>query len=166
MPERVSPDRAALSTPSQLHRTNPMLNLYGVVERRLPVLRQIVYQSRVDPAAPPADLAQILRTAQQLNALDGITGLLYADGARFLQVIEGPEESIALTYARIVADDRHGHILKLVDRAIEAREFGDWTMADRSDRRERDLFDIRMKGALAEASPETRRWFDEMVEPA
>lgn len=136
------------------------------MERRLPVLRQIVYRSRVDPAAQSADLAQILRTAQQLNAIDGITGLLYADGARFLQVIEGPDDSVALTYARIVADPRHHDIVKEVDRAIDAREFGDWTMADRSDRRECDVFDIRMRGALAEASPETRHWFDAMVQPA
>ena len=130
------------------------------------MLRQIVYQSRVDPTAPMTDLADILTSAQQLNAIDGITGLLYADGARFLQVIEGPEESIALTYARIVADTRHFDIVKEVDRVIEEREFGDWTMADRSDRRERDVFDIRMRLALTEASPETRQWFDLMVQPA
>lgn len=130
------------------------------------MLRQIVYRSRVAPAVPATQLADILHSAQQLNAIDGITGLLYADGERFLQVLEGPEESVALTYARILADTRHFDIVKEVDRGIDAREFGDWTMADRSDRRERDVFDIRMRTALTEASAETRSWFDRMIQPA
>ena len=112
------------------------------------------------------DLTGLLLEAQQLNAIDGITGLLYADGHRFLQVLEGPEESVGLTYARIVADPRHTGIVTEVDRLIAAREFGDWTMADRSNRRERDIFDIRMRAALTEASAETRSWFDALIEPA
>ena len=130
------------------------------------MLRQVIYQSRLDPAGPLTDMTELLREAQQLNAIDGITGLLYADGERFLQVLEGPDESVGLTYARICADKRHHHIETLVDRAVAAREFGDWTMADRSTRHARDVFDIRMRSALTEASAETRFWFEQIIQSA
>lgn len=130
------------------------------------MLRQIVYQSRVDPAGPPTDMRMLLQDAQQLNAIDGITGLLYADGERFLQVLEGPDDSVGPTYARIERDDRHHRIVKLVDRMVNAREFGDWTMADRTTRHERDVFDVRMRTALVEASAETRSWFESLIQPA
>ena len=108
----------------------------------------------------------LLQEAQRLNAVDGVTGLLYTDGERFLQVLEGPAESVTLTYDRILADRRHHRIVKAEDRAIEQREFGDWTMADRSNSRERDIFDVRMRSALTEASAETRSWFERMIEHA
>lgn len=130
------------------------------------MLRQIVYESRVAPAAAPVDMRSLLARAQQLNAIDGVTGLLYADNERFLQVLEGPEESVKLTYGRIEQDVRHHDIVKLVDQAISAREFGDWTMADRTTRHERDVFDVRMRTALVETSDRTRSWFDRMTEPA
>lgn len=130
------------------------------------MLRQIIYQSRINPAGPPTDLRELLRKAQQLNAIDGITGLLYADGERFLQVLEGPDESVQATYARIKHDSRHHRIAKEGDRSIDAREFGDWSMAERVTRHERDVFDQRMRTALIEASDETRGWFEALIESA
>ncbi|WP_294318822.1 BLUF domain-containing protein [uncultured Sphingomonas sp.] len=87
--------------------------------------RQLCYTSR---SAPGVDLDQILQQSRHNNAVDGITGLLWHDGTHFLQVIEGPEPSVAATYARIARDPRHAELTVLSDRRIAAREFGYWSM--------------------------------------
>ena len=51
--------------------------------------------ARLDLEVP--DLEQIHRTALELNALDGITGLLIFNGTHFLQIIEGAKDAIDVT---------------------------------------------------------------------
>lgn len=87
--------------------------------------RQLFYTSR---SAPGVDVDHILQQSRHNNAVDGITGLLWHDGSHFLQVIEGPESSVAETYARIANDPRHSELTILSDRLIRAREFGYWSM--------------------------------------
>ncbi|KQM56946.1 MULTISPECIES: BLUF domain-containing protein [unclassified Sphingomonas] len=87
--------------------------------------RQIFYTSR---STPGVDVDQILQQSRHNNAVDGITGLLWHDGAHFLQVIEGPELSVASTYARIMGDTRHTELAILSDRSVPKREFGYWSM--------------------------------------
>lgn len=87
--------------------------------------RQIFYTSR---SVPKVDVDRILQQSRHNNAVDGITGLLWHDGTHFLQVIEGPEASVAATYARIAADPRHSDLEILSDRKITTREFGYWSM--------------------------------------
>ena len=52
-------------------------------------LKSLTYTSfaRLDLTAE--DLVAIHRTARELNALDGVTGLLIYNGTNFLQIIEG-----------------------------------------------------------------------------
>lgn len=90
-----------------------------------PSYRQIFYTSRSNARV---DVDQILQQSRHNNAVDGITGLLWHDGDHFLQVIEGPESSIAATYARIAVDPRHYEVTVLSDRPVTAREFGYWSM--------------------------------------
>ena len=87
--------------------------------------RQLCYSSR---SAPGVDVDHILQQSRHNNAVDGITGLLWHDGTHFLQVIEGPEASVAATYARIAADPRHDELEILSNRTIGVREFGYWSM--------------------------------------
>ena len=87
--------------------------------------RQLFYTSR---SAPGVDVDGILQQSRHNNAVDGITGLLWHDGAHFLQVIEGPESSVAATYARIAADPRHSALTIVSDRCVPGREFGYWSM--------------------------------------
>lgn len=88
-------------------------------------LRQILYAS---VCGDGVDLDDILQQSRHNNAVDGITGLLWADGGHFLQVLEGPADSVATAYARIAADTRHRDIRILSDRSVDAREFGYWSM--------------------------------------
>lgn len=92
---------------------------------------QLVYISSVSPAGPPADVRPILETSRRNNRRDSITGLLYADNARFLQALEGPDDKVEAAFARIKADPRHRAVVILSRRPIEAREFGEWEMAHR-----------------------------------
>lgn len=118
------------------------------------LFRQLFYTSR---SAPGVDVDHILQQSRHNNAVDGVTGLLWHDGSHFLQVIEGPESSVAATYARIAGDPRHSDLSILSDRTIAVREFGYWSM----ERATRTLADgeavlARIERRLASA-PETLR---------
>jgi hypothetical protein len=88
----------------------------------------IAYVSAASWSLLDEQIACIVARARQRNALDGITGvLLYCDG-NFMQYIEGEEEAVVDTFARIRASDSHYQINELMNQPILEREFGDWTM--------------------------------------
>jgi hypothetical protein len=93
-------------------------------------LRQIVYSSR---AVGRVDADAILQASRHNNALDGVSGMLWIDGNQIVQVIEGPEQSVAAIFARIQADPRHTDVEVLSTREVTERDFGYWSMelADR-----------------------------------
>lgn len=92
--------------------------------------------------------------------MDGITGLLWHDDGLFLQVIEGPESSVATTYARIARDPRHHDLTVLSDRSVDTREFGYWSMerAARGDGETETLL-ARLERRLNNAPDAVRRAF-------
>jgi hypothetical protein len=89
---------------------------------------QLTYISTARPGAND-QLADILAVARHRNRLNGITGLLIADGKRFLQALEGDGPIIEETFARIKNDPRHFAVVMLSMREIGRREFGEWEMA-------------------------------------
>ena len=94
-------------------------------------LRQVVYLSNATGPVQQDDLKDILKNAQRRNAANGITGLLLFHGGNFMQVLEGPRETVEATLARIRRDARHRGMLTILERDIEERAFGDWSMAFR-----------------------------------
>lgn len=120
---------------------------------------QILYVSSVRAAAS-VDIGAILLTSRRNNDRDGITGLLYADGRRFLQVLEGPADRVDATLARIAADPRHYALVELGRRTIEVREFGDWAMAHRGPGEDGDLFLAQIAERLSAAAPNIRATFE------
>ncbi len=90
---------------------------------------QLAYISTATPAVNEIEVRRILEQSQRNNARDGVTGLLYFGGRRFLQVIEGPATAVEAAIARIQRDPRHHAIVTLSRREIDAREFGNWSMA-------------------------------------
>lgn len=117
---------------------------------------QIIYVSTANAALGPVDPLPILEVSRELNLRDGITGLLYSDGGRFLQVLEGPVAETEAAMARIRSDRRHRAIVILARRAIEAREFGDWSMAHYMPGSDADAFVARISEMVAAASPNLR----------
>lgn len=127
-------------------------------------MKQILYASvnaRTD--GQPADVTGILEQSRHNNALDGITGLLWTDGERFLQVLEGGEEAVDACYARICADTRHRAIVTIVERTVERREFGYWALAHKTGDALADVHDQRVRRMMAGAAEEIRAPFLELV---
>jgi hypothetical protein len=90
---------------------------------------QLVYISTARAPITPDMLEQILVASRRNNAAIGITGLLVAGSRRFLQALEGPEQAVLETFARIKHDPRHHALVLLTGRSTEIRAFGDWSMA-------------------------------------
>jgi hypothetical protein len=94
-------------------------------------LIHLVYASRPF-GYDEASLRGILMDARRCNVRDGITGALICRDDLFLQMLEGPEDKVAATFARIRRDDRHVEVQLLLAEAIapEDRLFGQWAMRD------------------------------------
>ena len=126
------------------------------------MLRQLLYVSiATEPTPQVADA--ILEQSRHNNALDGVTGLLYSDGYRFMQVLEGSPESIEATWRRIRHDPRHREVTVLHDIEQEERTFGYWSMASRDARTPADSFDERLKLVLRSAPAAVRDRFLDLV---
>ncbi|MFN3587081.1 MAG: BLUF domain-containing protein [Moraxellaceae bacterium] len=91
----------------------------------------LVYVSAAAQPFSEAELQALLETSRRNNQRDNITGmLLYRDGD-FLQVLEGPEDAVRATYARIGRDRRHGRFIMLDESHIDTRAFNQWAMGFR-----------------------------------
>lgn len=124
---------------------------------------QMIYVSSATAAAERRDIEPILAASRRNNSRHGITGLLYADGKRFLQVLEGPQDAVEAAFARIKADPRHNAVVTLSRRSIEAREFGEWAMAERRPDGDGDAFLQRIDRLTRAASPNVRATFQSFV---
>ena len=118
---------------------------------------QLVY---ISSAVAHARGGDILHTSVRNNTRDGITGLLYSDGVRFMQALEGPEDKVEAAYARIKLDQRHRAPVILSRRTVEDREFGPWAMAARSSSDDGAVFLSRVEKLIANASSNVRATFE------
>lgn len=118
---------------------------------------QLLY---ISTAKQAVDVAQVLATSQRNNARHSITGLLYTDGVRFLQVLEGPEQAVRTTFDRIKADPRHRAVVKLSERDVASREFGEWAMAERLPGVDGEAMLGKVDQLTTNASPTVRATFD------
>lgn len=91
-------------------------------------LKSLTYTSLAELDLESSDLEAIHRTARELNALDGITGLLIFNGTHFLQIVEGDEAAVADLVARLRRDRRHSSLEIRDEREIGERSFPDWSM--------------------------------------
>ena len=101
-----------------------------------------------------AMLAGILSVARRKNPQWGITGALICRHDVYLQLIEGPSDSIEALYSRILKDARHLDVCLLLQEEMNTRLFPGWAMLDDE---APSLFwsaeDV-AKGALEAASPD------------
>lgn len=124
------------------------------------MLRQLVYISSVKGPAAAIDPEAILQASRRNNARAGVTGLLYYDGRRFLQALEGEVAAVERVYRHIAADSRHHALVILSDRTVDAREFGDWAMGYATKGEDKTRLVARIAGMAATASPEIRATFE------
>lgn len=125
-------------------------------------MRQLVYISSVRPAlASTFEPGAILTASRRNNARDNLSGLLFFNGRRFLQALEGTDTLVDATFARIQADPRHYALIVLSMRQIETREFGQWAMAYReAGDMAGDLALARVERLVGNAAPSIRGTFE------
>lgn len=121
---------------------------------------QLVYVSTASPGVGEPEVASILARSRANNARHLLTGLLYFDGHRFMQVLEGQPEAVENAYRRIAADPRHRALVVISRRTVAAREFGNWAMAYGLDFAERQKLGGAVNALVANASPAVRGIFE------
>ena len=91
-------------------------------------LKSLTYTSLARLDLDAADIEAIHRTAREVNALEGITGLLIFNGTHFLQIVEGAPDAVDDLIERLRRDPRHNGIEIRDQRQIAERSFPDWSM--------------------------------------
>ncbi|GEM_PF-297179 len=91
-------------------------------------LRAIAYASEAVPGLSIDNVDDLTRAAARFNLEAGVTGVLLYDGSRFLQYIEGPDDSINVVYDRILSARSHHELVELGRARISARFFPYWSM--------------------------------------
>ena len=91
-------------------------------------LKSLTYTSLARLDLQAEDHEAIHRTAREINALEGVTGLLIFNGTHFLQIIEGAPEAIDDLLDRLRRDPRHSGVEVRDDGAVDNRSFPDWSM--------------------------------------
>ena len=94
-----------------------------------PVVYQVLYASRTNPALPRTVDLDILHTAWERNNTMALTGFLMRIGERYFQLLEGPPEAVSEVMTSIRADDRHSDVQVLSEGEAEQRRFSKWLMA-------------------------------------
>ncbi|MEO0816231.1 MAG: BLUF domain-containing protein [Pseudomonadota bacterium] len=74
------------------------------------------------------DIAHILDVSVNNNYERFITGFLVQAHGRFMQVLEGEEAEVRLTYEKILEDHRHTGVTQIIGESIKERAFPDWSM--------------------------------------
>ena len=95
------------------------------------MLIELLYTSTATGEMTEEQLAGLLEHCRRNNEAAGITGLLIFHEGTFMQVLEGEKQAVMDLYQRILLDPRHTGSRVLWQLPIEARTFGDWSMAFR-----------------------------------
>jgi hypothetical protein len=113
----------------------------------------IVYSSRATTPMGSAALSELLAQSRQNNKREDLTGMLLYRSGYFLQVLEGPDESVRTRMALIERDSRHSGIRLLIEEPIGERLFSEWTMGYEQ-----------LSGDAADQVPGARTAFDDLAQ--
>lgn len=122
---------------------------------------QLIYVSTAVEKDDDLDVTILCDEASRNNARDEITGVLMLEDRNFLQVLEGPKETVENTFLRIVTDQRHHSLLLLSRTMLTRREFGDWSMATCTSSGEKQEVIARVRRKLEGAPTRIRTAFAE-----
>lgn len=90
---------------------------------------ELIYCSNANKNLTAEDISTILKTAQDFNLKNGITGCLLYHNNEFLQILEGDTKTIRALYANIEKDKRHSNVILLAESEKDERIFENWSMA-------------------------------------
>ncbi len=91
-------------------------------------LKTIIYASSAAQGFEEGSLYSILESSRRNNLRSGVSGVLLYGDWNFLQVLEGEEDAVDATYARIMKDPRHQRLMCFYEGAIKQRGFPGWEM--------------------------------------
>jgi hypothetical protein len=91
-------------------------------------LQRLAYVSEARIDAACADLADIRKVSVTRNALAGVTGALYFDGAYFVQALEGSGDALDAIMASIRRDHRHENVQMILRHPVSERRFPEWSL--------------------------------------
>ncbi len=129
------------------------------------MLHQFAYTSQQAMKLTEQDLQVLLKQSRRKNKNLSLTGLLLYDKGVFLQVLEGPKESIDEIRETIKADIRHNQMdIIYTNENLHAREFSNWRMGFKilGDNTDKDFIDLdnRIKKLLDTAKPNSEQTHD------
>ena len=90
---------------------------------------RLTYASRLSRDCGPDALGKIMEVSRRNNKKLGVTGALCYSPRGFLQILEGPADTVNELYNRIVKDTRHSVVTLLEYAPIPHRDFENWSMA-------------------------------------
>ncbi|MFN3608245.1 MAG: BLUF domain-containing protein [Hyphomonas sp.] len=91
-------------------------------------LFRLIYVSTARPGLSEMDMSTLVNTSQSNNDERHITGYLVHNGENFMQLIEGARQEVADVFSRIVNDDRHSGVVRILAERADRRVFPDWSM--------------------------------------
>jgi hypothetical protein len=106
------------------------------------------------------DLRALCAQASRNNVRDEITGVMLIDGGYYLQVLEGPKETVENTFLRIIQDKRHHGLTLLSRRLVTSRHFGTWAMATCQDVAAKQAVIHRVRDQIDAAPHHAQRTFE------
>ena len=74
------------------------------------------------------DFPHIIEVSKRENARHGITGILFYDHGRFVEIIEGEKEDLKQLMDNVKTDPRHKNIKIIINETIQKREMKGWKM--------------------------------------
>ena len=92
-------------------------------------MKYIVYISTTSKILTDSELTEMLMENYMNNRRAHITGMLIYTEGSFIQVLEGPADSLTKTYQDIIQDNRQKNIIKLAEDKLAAPNFDTWSMA-------------------------------------
>ncbi len=91
-------------------------------------INQLVYLSEAVSKMSRADLESIQNIAKMNNHPLDVTGSLFYNGGWFLQILEGPAQTLDSLYHKIEKDLRHKNARVIHNEPAKFRTFGRWSM--------------------------------------
>ncbi|SDF20905.1 Sensors of blue-light using FAD [Pricia antarctica] len=93
------------------------------------MIYELTYESVAKKGLLAADVHAILETSRARNVERGITGCLVYYNRRFIQILEGNQQTLQECYQKIQKDSRHRQVRIIAENAVEKRTFSEWGMA-------------------------------------
>lgn len=121
---------------------------------RTNALGQLIYRSVAAWPLSSSELHDLLDAARQRNERESLTGLLVYQHGRFVQWLEGPQESLQAVWRSVQRDPRHTDVERLYTPPLSQRLFPAWQMMFGSDQPD-------FAGGQLELPPESLRELDD-----